>query len=98
MPGVSETNVFRHNIYQTAITVNGTSAPSAAFGSQTYAIRVSSTTACLIQAGDGTPVATVNSALLPAGVIERLLVSPGQKIAFIQQAAAGVASVTELTN
>lgn len=97
MPGYTEITNFRHNIQQAAITVSGTTAPSAAFGAQTYAIRVCSSTLCFINVGDGTPVATAANALLPANWIEYILVSPGQKVAFLQQTAGGVASVTELT-
>jgi hypothetical protein len=101
MPGYSEITNFRQNVFQTQITVGAASVVSAAFGQETYAIRVASTVGCFIKVGGGggisDPVADVNSAFLPLNWIEYILVIPGQKIAIIQQAAGGVASVTELT-
>jgi hypothetical protein len=72
------------------------SAASAAFGSQTRQIRVSATAACRILVGDGTPTAGATDAYLPANVVEYLDVTPGQRIAAIQEAVAGKLSVTEI--
>jgi hypothetical protein len=81
----------------------GASAASAAFGSQTYWIRVcatgviSATSGVRIIIGDGTPTATATVTLLPLGWVEIIAVSPGQKIAALSNdAVAGSLSITEL--
>lgn len=81
------------------ITVNGTSAQSAAFGANTFEIRVVSTTNCHIKIGDDpTAAATDNNGLyLPAGVVEYYHVTPGQKVAVIQDSAGGTLNVGEMT-
>ena|SRR5215211_155963 len=81
----------------------GASAASVAFGTQTYQIRVvfvsgTAGAAVRIVVGDGTPVATATSTLLPAGWIEMLTVSPGQKIAVLSNdVGTGSLNVTEMT-
>jgi hypothetical protein len=90
--------VFRFHGTAQEVTTGAASAASSAFGSQTFAIRVSCTVACRIIVGDGTPTALATSAYLPANVIEYIRVSPGQKIAAIQETGAGKLSVTELTH
>ena len=80
----------------TEVTVGAASAASAAFGTQTYGIRICATNVCRYVVGDGTPTATATSTLLPANWVEVLTCSPGQKIAVIQEAAAGKLSITEL--
>lgn len=82
----------------------GASAASSAFGSQTYAIRVSApgslsaTVGVRIQVGDGTPTATATSPLLPANWVEYIIVTPGQKIAALSNdSVSGNLSVTELS-
>ena len=63
------------------VTVGAASAASAAFGAQTFQIRIAATTACHIKVGDGTPIALATEALLPANQVEYLSCTPGQKIA-----------------
>jgi hypothetical protein len=62
------------------IATTSTSAASAAFGAQTYQIRVAAPAACFIKIGDGTPTATATDALLNTSWTDYLMVSPGQKI------------------
>jgi hypothetical protein len=90
--------VFRLHGTAQEVTTGAASAASAAFASQTYAIRVSATAACRIIVGDGTPTAIATSTYLPANVIDYIRVSPGQKIAAIQEVGAGKLSVAELTH
>jgi hypothetical protein len=73
------------------------SAATAAFGAQTYQIRVAANVATFVTVGDGTPTATTNSALLPAGQIDYFTVTPGQKVAALGQGAAGSVSITEMS-
>jgi hypothetical protein len=69
---------------------------SAAFGAQTYQVRVAATSACRIRIGDGTPTALATDSYLPADRPEYFTCTPGQKIAVIQEAAGGKLSVTEV--
>ena len=85
---------------------NGVSAPSAAFGAQTYWIRVCAVATypavtgdgVRIVVGDGTPAAGATSTLLPLNWVEVIAVTPGQRIAAISNnATTGSLSITELT-
>lgn len=69
-----------------------------AFGGETYQIRLSATAAVryrVVEAAGGTAVAT--DTLLPASWVEYVIVTPGQKIAAIQDSAAGKLNVTEMS-
>jgi hypothetical protein len=83
----------------------GASAASAAFGAQTYQIRVvalSGAAAALndgvrVVVGDGTPAAGATSTLLPLNQPEYLTCAPGQKIAALSNnASTGSLNVTEI--
>lgn len=78
------------------LTTGAASVASAAFAVQTYQIRVACTSACRIRIGDGTPTAVATDTLLPANWVDVITVSPGQKIAAIQDVAGGKLTVTEL--
>lgn len=79
-----------------AVTITGTSAQSAAFAASTKYIRLVSTTACWIQFGaNPTATTTTPSILLAANVPEFFGVTPGQKVAGIQDAAGGKLSIAE---
>ncbi len=83
----------------------GASAASAAFGSETYWIRVctvgvvgAANDGVRIVVGDGTPTASATSTLLPLNWVEIIAVTPGQKIAALSNnTTAGSLSVTELS-
>jgi hypothetical protein len=82
----------------------GASAASAAFGAETYWIRVSApgvlsaTSGVRIKIGDGTPTADATSTLLPVNWVEIIAVTPGQKIAVLSNdTVTGNLSVTELS-
>lgn len=81
------------------ITVSGTSAQSAAFGANTSEIRVVCTTNCHINIGTSPTAAATdsNGIYLPAGLVEYFHVSPGQKVAVVQDSASGVLCVAEMT-
>ena len=73
------------------------SATTAAFGSQTYQIRVAAlTTGAFVNVGDGTPTATTSSAFIPANTFDFFTVTPGQKAVALGQAGAGSVIVTEM--
>jgi hypothetical protein len=79
------------------VVIGAASAASAAFGVQTCQIRVAATSACRVRIGDGTPTALPTDSYLPADRAEYFTCTPGQKIAAIQEAAAGKLSVTEIS-
>ena len=80
------------------LALGAASVASAAFGAQTYAIRVVSTGACHIAFGSA-PVATAGDALIASNVRGEFIgVTPGEKLAVIQEAAAtGNLYITELS-
>jgi hypothetical protein len=100
-------DIFRHKATQNVAyaVAGGASAQSAAFGSQTYTIRVcavgvESATAdgVRINVGDN-PTASATSPLLAMNWVEYVKCTPGQKIAVLgNNASTGVVSVTELTD
>ncbi len=82
------------------ITTSGTSQQSAAFGANTHEIRVVVIgNACHINIGDNPTAAASdnNGMLLPVGVVEYFHVTPGQKVAVIQETGAGTFCVSEMT-
>ena len=78
------------------VAIGAASATSAAFGAQTYQVRLAATSACRIRIGDGTPTALATDSYLPADRPEYFTCTPGQKIAVVQEAAIGKLSVTEV--
>jgi hypothetical protein len=87
---------YRPGTSQNITVAAASAAVTNAFGSQTYAVRLASTTACWYVVA-GTPVATTSDVYLPAGVIEIIKVNPGEKVAAIQASAGGTMSVVELS-
>ena len=79
-------------------TMSGTSQATAAFGSQTYRVRVATNTQpAFFVIGDGTPTAAATDSVMAAGNAEDFDVTPGQKLAVLQAGTAGILTVTELT-
>lgn len=80
------------------VTVSGTSAQSTAIGvsgqTPNRLVRLVSTTACRIITG-ANPTALSNSTFLPANVVEFSEISPGDKIAVIQESVGGKLNITE---
>jgi len=82
----------------TTFTLSGSSQATAAFGAQTYQVRVATAgQPAFIRIGDGTPTATASDPVVPASWVEYFTVTPGQKLACLQAGTAGTLSVTELT-
>jgi hypothetical protein len=79
------------------VAYTGSSAASAAFGAQTYKVRLLATTDCRVRISDGTPTAVATDTYLPALAAEYFTVTPGQKVAAIQQFSAGTLNVTEIS-
>lgn len=81
------------------ITTGAASAQSASFQATTEEIRVVCTAACHINIGENpTAAASDNNGMyLPANVVEYFHVTPGQKLAVIQDSASGTLTVSEMT-
>ena len=87
---------LRHGTTQTISVAASSAAVSNAFGSGTEFLRVVSTTNCHITFA-ATQTATTSLAYLPAGEIEIIKVSPGEKIAAIRTSGDGTLYATELS-
>jgi hypothetical protein len=79
-----------------SVSVSGTSAQSAALSGSTGYVRLLSTTLCHVRAGSS-PTATTSNMPLPPYVPEYFAVTPGTKIAAIQNSASGTLYITEVT-
>lgn len=79
-----------------AVATTSTAVASAAFGSQTWQIRISAPAACSYKIDSGTPTAAATDALLPLNWVEYVNVSPSQKISFFS-ATIQTISVVEIT-
>lgn len=82
------------------LTIGAASVPSAAFGAQTYAIRITASGNCHITLGVGTPVAVATDLMLKATDPAAFLrVGTGEKLAVIQDAAStGTLNIIEITH
>lgn len=76
------------------VPVGGASVQSTAFSAKTTAIRLTADVDCRYAIGTS-PTATATSIRLPAGGIDYVGCAPGDKIAVIQEATAGILNVTE---
>lgn len=97
--GVPVTVAYRPSTNQ-KIAYTATHAESAAFGTESYIIRIVCTSNAWYAIGSA-PVAATSSGggtYLPLGVIEYIRIAPGEKISFVQDSAGGNASVTEMTH
>lgn len=81
-----------------AVATTSTSVASAAFGTQTYQVRIVATAACYAKFGDpaATPTAATTDALIPPNWSEYVTVTPGQKVAIYSPTIQTV-SITEIT-
>src|SRR5262249_17809876 len=71
------------------VAFGASSAASAAFGTQSYKVRLVATSDCRRRIGDGPPTAVATDTYLPALAAEYFTVTPGQKVAAIHVASAG---------
>lgn len=79
-------------------TMSGSSQATAAFGAQTYRVRIATgAQPAFFVVGDGTPTAAATDNLLGTNCVDYIDVNPGQKIAVLQAGTAGTFTVTELT-
>jgi Pyruvate/2-oxoacid:ferredoxin oxidoreductase gamma subunit len=76
-----------------------TSAACTAFGTQTYKVRVmTSSTTTFIRISDGTPTAVLTDTQLASNYPEYFTVTPGQKLAAINAGGTVTVSITELSS
>ncbi len=91
--------IFRKGAYYPGVTqsltTSGSSQAFAPFSANVSIVRVATNQDTFIEFGT-TPVATVNSMLLPGGAIEFFAMDPGQTIAILQVSTVGRVTVTEL--
>src|SRR5712671_3931458 len=76
------------------IAYNASMAITNAFGPETWQLRLVANSACCYRIGDGAQTATSADILLPAGVIEYVIVSPGQRISAIKATTNGLVTAT----
>jgi hypothetical protein len=82
----------------TTFTMSGSSQATAAFGAETFQIRVATEMQpAFVEIGDGTPTASSSSMLLGANQVDYFTVTPGQKAAVLQAGTAGKISITEMS-
>jgi hypothetical protein len=80
----------------TVIATSAGSQATAAFGAQTYQVRVATNAQpAFIKIGDGTPTASSGDVLMPANCWDYFTVTPGQKLAAVHAGTPGSLSVTE---
>jgi hypothetical protein len=76
------------------IAYDASAAIANAFGSETFQLRLVANSACCYRIGDGAQTATTADTLLPANVIDYVIVSPGQRISAIKAATNGLVTAT----
>jgi len=79
-------------------TMSGSSQATAAFGAQTYRVRVATgAQPAYIAFGGTSATAAATDSLVGANVVDYFDVTPGQKAAVLQAGTAGTVTVTELS-
>lgn len=87
----------RHGVTQTLACTAVSAALADPLGAQTRQIRIASDTHCHVRIGDGAQTATAADPLLPAGVLETVTVTPGQRLAAVRAATGGVVTAADGT-
>lgn len=67
-----------------------------AVAEQTYKVRLVCTTDAYVKVGNA-PTATTSDPIFPAGAVEYVTITPGQKVSAVQVSSGGTLSVTEIT-
>jgi hypothetical protein len=76
------------------IAFDASTAITNSFGPETYQLRLAADSACCFRIGDGPQTATAADVFLPAGVIDYVIVNPGQRISAIKAATNGLVTAT----
>lgn len=77
------------------VTTTGTSAQSTAVGSATTIVRLYASQNMYIQISSNPTAAVASSTYLPTGIVEYFGITPGDKIAAIQDTTTGTLFITE---
>lgn len=77
------------------VSYTSSAAASSAFGTNTSVIRLLATTDCYYLVGTNPTATSSNGSRLPAGVVERIAVNPGDKISAIRVSSDGSLNITE---
>ena len=85
----------------TVFTLTTASQSTAAFGTQTYQVRVATNnavTTAFMKVGEasGVTASTGNDAIIGANVVDYICVTPGQKVAVAAEAAGGFVTISEM--
>jgi hypothetical protein len=89
-------NCYRWGTNQVVSFTSTSTATSTAFAAGVNTIRVVPTTSCHVVVGSS-PTATTSSPRIPAGVVEYMVIAPGQKLAAIRTTTSGTLHVTEVS-
>lgn len=80
------------------LTVGAASVSSTAVGSETHMVRLSATTNCHVRTGNGTVTAVATDMLVKTTDGPLIIgIGPGDKIAVIEDSAAGTLNIVEMT-
>lgn len=90
--GVGRLSTVQSTAYSTTAGSVATS-----FGTQTFKVRIVSTTAAYIAFGKAPVAASTSGSYIPADSPEYFIVSPGEKVSGVQVSGAGTLYVTELS-
>jgi hypothetical protein len=71
------------------VTTSGTSAQSAVMPANTSMVRVVASAACYLAYGADPTAVNTGAMYMPAGLVEYFAIKPGEKLAVIQDSAAG---------
>ena len=88
--------IFRPITKQTASHTGTAGTITNPIGTQTYAVRVVTTSDAYVYIADGTAATSVNGFYLPALKPEYFITTPGQKVSAVQVSAGGTLEVTEM--
>lgn len=86
----------RLSTHQSAAYTTAAGTITNAVGAQTYKVRIVCTTDAYVKVGDA-PTAATSDPLFPAGSVEYVTITPGQKVSAIRNSADGSVHVTEIT-
>jgi hypothetical protein len=81
----------------TVITMSGSSQQTGTFGTQTYQVRIAtSTQPAFVSVGNNPTATATSSAILGTNVVDYVQVTPGMQCAVLQAGTAGTITITEM--
>ena len=88
--------IGRLSVHQSAAYSTTAGTITNAVGAQTYKVRIVCTTDAFVKVGDA-PTAAASDPLFPAGSVEYVTITPGQKVSALRSSVDGTLHVTEIT-